>query len=354
MLVRGRLDRQRSPGNTVRLCEMNVHQTASEASVVIGPEWTHAESREAERLVARVAEGSARTVTLMAGHEASAWCAPGTTTWWEQHLLERGFRKSTTTPGTPARLQRAANGMLVRHPIMFERLDAAALAAYPLAALKKERDLHMDMLREAGPRSDAHLARYRWACRFLARGGTAVDAACGLGYGTAIVADLADASHVLAIDDSAYAIDYGRTLWGMTRPHTEFHRGDVRAVPAADASVDLVVSMETLEHLADDRPLLEEFRRVLKASGILAGSVPNLWVDHTGRDPNPHHFQVFDRERLLAVLSPYFEIIELWQQNAAHDDAPGHSVAPIFEQIGLDGAGSAGKPEWLVFAARRR
>jgi SAM-dependent methyltransferase len=330
-----------------------VQPAVSEGDVVIGPEWTHAEWPEAERLLSRVTEGPAQTVTLLAGHESSAWAAPGTTTWWEYLLLERGFRKSTTTPGTPTRLQRAADGTLVRHPVIFERLDAAALAAYPLAALKEERNLHMDMLREAGPRSDAHLARYRWACRFLARGASAVDAACGLGYGTAIMAD-ATASRVLAIDDSAYAIDYARTLWGPTRPLTEFHRGDVRVVPASDRSVDLVVSMETLEHLEDDGPLLEEFRRVLKSGGILTGSVPNLWVDETGKDPNPYHFQVFDRERLFAVLSPYFEVIELWQQNAATDDADGRSVAPIFQQIGLDGAGTAGKPEWLVFAARRR
>jgi ubiquinone/menaquinone biosynthesis C-methylase UbiE len=346
-----------SPGTRIalvnRMSSTIVPAPASESAVVIGAEWTHAEWSETERLLAGVAEGKAQTVTLLAGHEGSAWHAPGTTTWWEFQLLERGFRKSTTTPGTPTRLQRAADGTVARHPVIFERLDAATLAAYPLAALKEERNLHMDMLREAGPRSDAHLARYRWACRFLARGASVVDAACGLGYGAAIMADVT-ASRVLAIDESAYAIDYGRTLWGTTRPQTEFHRGDVRVVPASDCSVDLVVSMETLEHLADDGPLLKEFRRVLKPGGLLTGSVPNLWVDETGKDPNPYHFQVFDRERLFAVLSPYFEVIELWQQNAATDDTQGHSVAPIFQQIDLDGTGNTGKPEWLVFAARRR
>ena len=81
--------------------------------------------------------------------------------------------------------------------------------------------------------------------------------------------------------------------------------------------------------------------------------MPNLWVDATGKDPSPHHFQVFDRERLLAVISPYFDVVELWQQNAAHD-RDGQSVTPIFQQVGLDGSGVEGKPEWLVFAARRR
>jgi SAM-dependent methyltransferase len=320
----------------------------------IGAEWNDVAPEQIDALLSRIAEGSSRTVSLLAGSEASAWPATvGTTAWWEQLLLERGFRKSTVTPGTPTRLQRTADGGVVRHPVLFTRLDAATLERYPLAALKEERNLHMDMLREAGPRSDAHLARYRWATRFVEAGAVVVDAACGLGYGTALIADTTGASRLISIDDSEYAVEYSRVLWGATRPHASFHRGDVRTVPAEDASVDLVASIETLEHLADDGPLLEEFRRVLKPGGTLIGSVPNLWVDATGKDPSPHHFQVFDRERLLAVISPYFEVVELWQQNAAHD-RDGQSVAPIFQQVGLDGSGVEGKPEWLVFAARRR
>jgi SAM-dependent methyltransferase len=327
----------------------------ADGALQIGPEWTGAPVQDVETFVQRVSESPARMVTLLAGGETSVWpWVSGTSAWWEHLLLERGFRKSTLTPGTPARMQRTLDGSVIRHPVIFERLDAAALAAYPLAALKKERDLHMDMLREAGPRSDAHLARYRWACRYLPRGGAVVDAACGLGYGAAVLADAGGASRVIAIDDSGYAIEYSRLLWARTRPHATFHRGDVRTVPAADGSIDLVASMETLEHLADDGPLLEEFRRVLKPGGVLVGSVPNLWVDEHGNDPNPFHFQVFDRNRLIDVISPYFEIVELWQQNAAIDGPDGRAVPSLFHDMGLDGAGAVGKPEWLLFVARRR
>jgi SAM-dependent methyltransferase len=326
-----------------------------DGALTIGPEWTGAAAHDVEQFVAHVAASPARTVTLGAGAETSVWpWHAGTSAWWEQRLLEQGFRKSTHTPGAPARVERLADGTLHRHPVIFERLDDAALAAYPLAALKKERDLHMDMLREAGPRSDAHLARYRWACRYLPRGGAVVDAACGLGYGTAVMADVAGAARLIAIDESAYAIDYSRLLWGAARPHATFHRGDVRRVPAETGAIDLVASMETLEHLADDGPLLEEFRRVLKPGGLLVGSVPNLWVDEHGNDPNPFHFQVFDRSRLLDVISPWFDVVELWQQNAATDLPDVGAVPPLFHDMGLDGAGAIGKPEWLLFVARRR
>ena len=51
------------------------------------------------------------------------------------------------------------------------------------------RDLHMDMLREARRRADAHVARYMFARQFIRTGDRVLDAACGLGYGGAILAD---------------------------------------------------------------------------------------------------------------------------------------------------------------------
>jgi 2-polyprenyl-3-methyl-5-hydroxy-6-metoxy-1,4-benzoquinol methylase len=325
---------------------------ATDEVVTVGEGWTHARCEEANGFIERVAASRAHTIVLTAGTEDSVWpsCA-GTTAWWEQQFLERGFRKSTRTPGSPSRLQTEGD-QVVRHPIVLERLAPEMLARYPLVELRAERDLHMDMLREAGPRSDAHLARYRWACRFVSRDAVVVDAACGLGYGTAILADTTSLSRVMAVDASAYAIDYCHTAWARTRPHLEFFRRDVRALPAADGAVDLVVSFETLEHLEECGPFLEEISRVLKPGGYLVGSVPNLWVDASGKDPSPYHFQVFDHERLTAGLHPYFTVCELWQQNAGHD-RDGAAVLPKFRSIGLDGRGVDGKPEWLIFAARR-
>ena len=92
----------------------------------------------------------------------------------------------------------------------------------------------------------------------------------------------------------------------------------------------------------------------LSRGGLFVGSVPNLWVDETGRDPNPHHFQVFDRERLLSALSSEFDVLELWQQNASFDRPSGGAAPSVFQRVGLDGAGIVGKAEWLLFVAKNR
>jgi SAM-dependent methyltransferase len=51
-------------------------------------------------------------------------------------------------------------------------------------------------------------------------------------------------------------------------------RGDLRALPVADASVDRVIASEVLEHIVDDRTALAEIARVLKPGGRAVVTVP--------------------------------------------------------------------------------
>jgi SAM-dependent methyltransferase len=250
-------------------------------------------------------------------------------------------------------LQPDATGAIVRHPVLFERLSPALIERFPLSALAAEKWLHMDMLREPGTRSDAHLARYRWACRYVPPQAMVLDAACGLGYGSAIITDRTNPRRLVSVDLSEYAIDYARTAYAPNRSAPEFVHGDVMTLPVDDGAADVVVSFETIEHVPDPAALLREFHRLLRRGGCLVGSVPNLWIDETGQDPNPHHFHVFHRERLLELIAWEFEIRELWQQNAGCE-ADGRVMPPQFQRIGLDGAGAIGKPEWLIFVATPR
>jgi SAM-dependent methyltransferase len=51
-------------------------------------------------------------------------------------------------------------------------------------------------------------------------------------------------------------------------------RGDLRALPVVDASVDRVIASEVLEHILDDRTALAEIARVLRPGGRMAVTVP--------------------------------------------------------------------------------
>lgn len=235
--------------------------------------------------------------------------------WWEQRCFEAGFRKH------PAyyRLNRYEhlNSEDWQIYVPLEKIPAASLEIYPLAALKEERDLHMDMLRETGTRSDAHVDRYRWASEFIRPGDSVLDAACGLGYGSYVLSMLSKGGRFLGIDGSEYAVNYADSNFGK-RALIEYKCGMLPEALLAlpDHSVDVVVCFETLEHVRDPRALLKEFYRILTPGGRIVASVPNDWSDETGEDPNPFHFHVYNFEKFVNELTENFEVEQLLGQTA--------------------------------------
>ena len=96
--------------------------------------------------------------------------------------------------------------------------------------------------------------------------GRALDAACGTGRYTAI---LAAAGHtVIGVDASPDMLVLAR----RKVPHATFIRGEARELPVPDASVDLVTCGLALPHLPALEPAFAEFARVLRPGGHLVTS----------------------------------------------------------------------------------
>ena len=70
------------------------------------------------------------------------------------------------------------------------------------------------------------------------------------------------------------------------------------ALPFADASVDTVLCMNTLEHVYNYRFLTAQMYRVLKKDGKLIGFVPFLINYH----PDPHDFFRYTKESLTKIF----------------------------------------------------
>jgi SAM-dependent methyltransferase len=91
-------------------------------------------------------------------------------------------------------------------------------------------------------------------------------------------------------------------------------------LPFPDGSFDCAVLGEVLEHLRFPEQLVAETRRVLRAGGLLVGSVPNAYRLKSrlrfllGRPPefadDPTHLRIFHGRDLLALLDD-FEAVEL-------------------------------------------
>jgi len=94
------------------------------------------------------------------------------------------------------------------------------------------------------------------------------------------------------------------------------------ALRAPDASFDLVVSFETLEHVAAQEALVAGFARVLSADGVLVISSPDkrTYSDATGFH-NEFHVRELYRDELLALLQAHFPHVRLYGQKLLFESA---------------------------------
>jgi SAM-dependent methyltransferase len=152
-----------------------------------------------------------------------------------------------------------------------------------------------------------HWHRYAFARRFvLAR--RVLDIACGEGYGSALLAEAA--AHVIGIDIDTPALAHARAVYA-DRPNLTFVQASAATVPLRDASVDVVVSFETIEHIrAEDQPrMLAEFARVLVPDGLLIISSPNRpQYSEARKYVNPFHLSELDRGEFAKLLDPHFPV----------------------------------------------
>ncbi len=156
-----------------------------------------------------------------------------------------------------------------------------------------------------------HWHRYAFALK-LVEGKRVLDAACGEGYGSNLLAG--KASSVCGVDISKQAVEHARSRYGGNA-NVEFRIGDAAQLDFPDKNFDVVVSFETLEHLAAQEALVAGFARVLTDDGILLISSPDkgTYSDLAGFR-NEFHVRELYREELLTLLKPHFRSVRLFGQ----------------------------------------
>jgi SAM-dependent methyltransferase len=149
-----------------------------------------------------------------------------------------------------------------------------------------------------------HLVVYEWIAERCA-GLKVVDMACGEGYGTDVLARRA--REVTGVDANPEAFEHARLKY--TRPGVRFVRNmvELHAEPC-----DVVVFLQTIEHVPDPEAVLRNFKAM---AGTVYVSTPNLLTlapPGADRSGNPWHLREYRVAEFRALCGSVFDRVDLY------------------------------------------
>jgi SAM-dependent methyltransferase len=149
-----------------------------------------------------------------------------------------------------------------------------------------------------------HLVVYEWIAERCA-GLKVVDMACGEGYGTHVLAGRA--REVTGVDANPEAFEHARLKY--TRPGVRFVRN---MIELHSEPCDVVVCLQTIEHVPDPEGLLRHFREM---AGTVYVSTPNLLTlapPGADKSGNPWHLREYRGGEFRALCESVFERVDLY------------------------------------------
>lgn len=151
-----------------------------------------------------------------------------------------------------------------------------------------------------------HLHRYKIAMD-LCKGKSVLDIACGEGYGSSFLADVA--SSVIGVDIDPEAVSFAAAKY--KKKNLEYRVGNCAAIPAENESVDVLVSFETIEHHDQHEEMMREVKRVLKPGGLLIISTPDrVQYSDLRNFKNSFHVKELTEQEFESLLKKYFKNLE--------------------------------------------
>ena len=156
------------------------------------------------------------------------------------------------------------------------------------------------------PDTIRHVMRYLSACKYIDSSMSVLDAACGTGYGTALLSERC--YRIIGVDQDLEALieareNYDLSFMAANLLHADFH------------DMDAIVSIETIEHFSeqDGVKLLQNFYKWLSPGGTLVISTPYCLVSGPSPITIKHlwEYSLTDFERTLGNAGFKVEIMEI-------------------------------------------
>lgn len=152
-----------------------------------------------------------------------------------------------------------------------------------------------------------------------ARGRRVLDAACGEGYGSAILAQ--SAASVLGLDIDRAAVAHAQARYAALS-NLRYEQADATRLELPQGAFDLVVSFETLEHVHAQDDLLDGLCHALADDGLLVISSPDkaTYSDAAGFR-NEYHVRELYRDEFEQLLRRRFPHVRLYAQRLLFQSA---------------------------------
>jgi GT2 family glycosyltransferase/ubiquinone/menaquinone biosynthesis C-methylase UbiE/glycosyltransferase involved in cell wall biosynthesis len=198
-----------------------------------------------------------------------------------------------------------------------------------------------------------HLHRYLQACE-IAGGKVVLDIASGEGYGSAMLAD--KALKVIGVDISEEAVGHAKNRY--KKENLEYRVGSCASIPLPDASVDMIVSFETIEHHDQHEEMMQEFKRVLRPAGLVLISSPDKQnYSVVPEYSNPYHVKELFEQEFKQLLGNYFKNTSYFGQRIVYgsgifsESAATQALSYSYENEAVDKTLGMSKPVYWVALA---
>ncbi len=123
-----------------------------------------------------------------------------------------------------------------------------------------------------------------------------LDIGCGTGQTLSFLKTIFPKAKLFGLDQSRTAVRFAQN-----RGHHLVKEGDALHLPFPKETFDIVLLLDVIEHIQDDRQALTEAKRVLKKRGVILITSPALQFIWSHHDSNQGHQRRYTRTRLRTL-----------------------------------------------------
>lgn len=138
--------------------------------------------------------------------------------------------------------------------------------------------------------------------------GSVLDVGCGTGFGTHLFTR--SAIHITGIDLDLNAIKFAQRCFNNHK--IKFFNSSIDDIITIGNKFDFITMIDVIEHIRDDRGMIEKCKNVLKDTGTLFLSTPNKLSRYRKSE---YHIREYRPQELRDLLNKIFPIVDLLDFN---------------------------------------